>query len=568
MPLNAEELELIRHSTTDEAAYARVVAMFTAREQASRQAKQRLNIYRQLARQFPNGGLYVVDHSLRYLVADGVGLRALGLDSEMLIGRTPREVFDAETAELVEPLYRAALGGTPSNSEIVFAKKTYRAYGMPLYDDDGSVMAGLLMVQDITEQKGVAEELLRQNQLLADMHQIALDMLNRRDLADLLQYIIQSVTAITHSNFAECSLISEGALTVVATTENLRHMLGDCAGRDTAKLMWLAHDRGEPVVLENYQEWDARRPEYDSAPQYAVIELPIMIGTECVGVLSLGRDHPNHPYSKEEVEKGKMLSRLTGLVYDNARLYVEALHEIAERQRYEKQALSLATERKRAEVLSTFIQHASHEFRTPLSVMQTSLYLMNRASDPEIKARKLAQVEKQIEHINRLIDMLVMQATVDSSSPLQREPVSLNLVIHSCIDAAQEKASENGLTVVARITGDLPAISADGELLNVAFSELIGNAIRYTMPGGEITVRTRLAGAYACVEVCDTGIGISAEDLPHIFERFYRRDHAHTTPGFGLGLSIAQRIIERHSGRIEVESADGSGTTFRVLMPL
>ncbi len=568
MPLTSEELELIRYSTTDEAAYARVVAMFTARERAGRQVKQRLNIYKQLARQFPNGGLYVVDHGLRYLVADGVGLRGLGLNSEMLEGRTPREIFAAETAELVEPLYRTALSGTPLSTEIVFANRIYQAHGMPLYGDDGSVMAGLLMVQDITAQKAVAEELLRQNQLLADMHQIALDMLNRRDLADLLQYIIQSVTAITNSNFAECSLVSDGSLTVVATTENLRYMLGDCAGRGTAKLMWLAFDSGEPVVLENYQEWEARRPEYDSAPQYAVIELPIMIGTECVGILSLGRDHPNHPYSKEDIDKGKMLSRLTGLVYDNARLYVEALHEIAERQRYEKQALSLAAEHKRAEVLSTFIQHASHEFRTPLSVMQTSLYLMNRASDPEIKARKLAQVEQQIGHINRLIDMLVTQATVDSSSPLQREQVSLNLVIHSCIDAVQERANENGLTVVTEMTHDLPSISADDELLNAAFSELIGNAIRYTTPGGKITVRTRLAEAYVCIEVSDTGVGISAEDLPHIFERFYRRDHAHTTPGFGLGLSIAQRIIERHSGRIEVESAEGTGTTFRVLLPI
>ena len=524
MPLTPNELEIIRQSTTDEAAYQRVVEVFAARELARRDLRQQLAIHRQLVRQFPNDGLYVVDRSMRYLVADGIGLRALGLSSEMLEGKTPDEVFPPDVVALVEPLFRNALDGKPYSTEVSFLGKLYLTHSMPLYDDNDSVMAGLLVVQDITEQKLMAKELLRQNKLLEDMHQIALDMLNRHNMGDLLNYIIDSAAAITDSDYVECSLLNEGRLVVMAATANMAHMVGDCPGRNQAILMWEAFDHGKPVVIENYQTWPQRRSEYDSTPTYASAELPILIGPESVGVLSLGRARPDYTYSKEDLESGQMLSRLTGLVYFNARLYNEALREIAERKRFEQQALELATESKRADVLSKFIQHASHEFRTPLAVMQTGLYLMNRVTDPDARKKKSAQIEEQIRRISHLVDMLVLQAVVDSGAALNRVPVSIPTLVRSCVDALSARFAMKGLNAVIDVPTGLPMLNADGDLLYEALDQFLDNAIRYSLDDGTIRVKARQTDMQVMLEVSDTGIGISPEDLPHVFERFYRRD--------------------------------------------
>jgi signal transduction histidine kinase len=97
---------------------------------------------------------------------------------------------------------------------------------------------------------------------------------------------------------------------------------------------------------------------------------------------------------------------------------------------------------------------------------------------------------------------------------------------------------------------------------------VLNNALRHTPTGGTITIRSRRLDDHALIEIADTGAGIHPEDLPHIFERFYRSDKAGTTRGFGLGLAIARNIIEQHQGTIEVESEPGTGSTFRIVVPL
>ncbi|MFN8530605.1 MAG: sensor histidine kinase [Anaerolineae bacterium] len=114
----------------------------------------------------------------------------------------------------------------------------------------------------------------------------------------------------------------------------------------------------------------------------------------------------------------------------------------------------------------------------------------------------------------------------------------------------------------------LPRIRGDFDYLSDALGQILENALRFTLPDGTVTIVTGATESSVWIEVRDTGIGIEEDELPHIFETFWRNDKAHTTPGFGLGLPIAKRIIAQHNGEISVSSYQGQGTTFRVTLPL
>lgn len=248
---------------------------------------------------------------------------------------------------------------------------------------------------------------------------------------------------------------------------------------------------------------------------------------------------------------------------------IASFTDITRRKEAEKRALQLAVERQRSSLLAGFIQDASHEFRTPLSIIQTSLYLLNRSADPAIRAEKSQMIDVQVRLINRLVTMLVWQVRLESSQwSALRIGIDLNILINQLIHSLRTEIQNRQHTISLYVVGDdVPLIVGDEEMIEIAIRLLLENAIRYTPNNGKIDVRiTKAKGQYE-ISIQDNGVGISDEVLPQIFTRFYRHDAAHTTPGLGLGLSIAQRIVEEHGGRIEVKSKVEVGSTFTMILP-
>ncbi len=204
----------------------------------------------------------------------------------------------------------------------------------PVHGRDGTIINFVEIKQDITEQKILQDQLQKQNDYLSILHQVTLDLLNRRELDDLLQVVVERSAVLLDAPFSELMLVEDGVLVVKAFTANQPGLKGDRVSREEARLSWLAYDTQEPVILDDYSIWEHRREVYPSN-LYAVADFPVIAGDRCLGVLSLGRSQPGYRFTAQQTETGILFARLVALVLDNVSLYDSAMREIAERKRAE-----------------------------------------------------------------------------------------------------------------------------------------------------------------------------------------------------------------------------------------
>ncbi len=217
-----------------------------------------------------------------------------------------------------------------------------------------------------------------------------------------------------------------------------------------------------------------------------------------------------------------------------------------------------------------FTADASHELRTPLSIISGNVELgLKRPRSAEEHREVLEDIREASDRMRSIVEGLLVLARADAKGlPLLREPVSLTAVADEIVRLFRPLAEERGVTVAVASAGDVTAIG-DRDRFKDLISNLVTNAIRYNRRGGSVTVRLSTADGRASLSVDDTGIGIPAEDLPHVFERFYRVDKARSRSagGSGLGLAIVKWIVDTHSGTIAASSEPGVGTRFVVSLP-
>lgn len=216
-----------------------------------------------------------------------------------------------------------------------------------------------------------------------------------------------------------------------------------------------------------------------------------------------------------------------------------------------------------------FLVDVGHELRTPLTVIKGNAALMRRMGCGDEES--LESIESESDRLSRLVGDLLLLAQAESGKlPLAHRPVELDTIVMEGWQQMRVLARDHVSLRIAEI--DQILVCGDRDRLKQVLVNLLGNAVRYTPSGGQITLTLCKVENQACLKISDTGPGISPEDLPHIFERFYRAEKARTRQrdgqGFGLGLSIAYWIVRNHAGRIEVETELGKGTTFIVWLPL
>lgn len=232
------------------------------------------------------------------------------------------------------------------------------------------------------------------------------------------------------------------------------------------------------------------------------------------------------------------------------------------------EAMSLHLERQRSQIINSFIENASHEFRTPLSVIKSSAYLLGRQAGGPTGARHVVQINEYADRINALVDDLQLIASLDSGEALGREPIELDELVRSVVDGfGLAQTALKNQTLAVSIDHALPMLRGNSEELCQALQKILHNAIRYTPNGGAINMTAAAFEGGVRITVTDNGIGMDAQTAQAAPQRFYRLDTARTTAGFGLGLSIAQRIVERHGGTLAIESVPNQGTSVIITLP-
>lgn len=356
-------------------------------------------LQRTLIDNFPNGMVALFDHELRYTVAGGLGLRDIGLPPADLEGKRLRDIFPPEVYERDEPALRAALAGETRIAELAFGDQYFEVRTMPVYDDGGQIIGGLVVSQNVTQR-----------------------------------------------------------------------VLGQRAQVEQARLQ---------TAFEKQRE----------------------------------------------------------------------LNDLKTR----------------------LMRTLSHEFRTPLSLILTASELLQHYADQmtdERRAEHYAQITEQVTHLAAMLRDIntVVQGAADDTL---HDAVPLNLV-DLCRAVFDRFTAERGSDHVMHFNGSPAEIVITGEahLLEQAVSNLLANAILYSPGGTTVGLTVHIDESAAVVTVADEGVGIAADDLPHIFEPFFRTPQADMVGGVGLGLSIVQTVAERHHATITVESEPGQGTTVRLIFPL
>jgi len=190
--------------------------------------------------------------------------------------------------------------------------------------------------------------------------------------------------------------------------------------------------------------------------------------------------------------------------------------------------------------------------------------------EPELVHRYLLTAQRDVMSLSALIDDLFQMSQLDAGGfPLHRAPASLNDLVSDTLESFSQLAKQQEITLEGQVESDVDPVLMDTQAIGRVFNNLISNALRHTPPQGRVSVWVRREGPGVDVTVSDTGEGIRGQDIPHIFERFYRGDASRRrgTGGAGLGLAIARGIVQAHGGDIHVQSEPGKGTQFTFHLP-
>ncbi|MEP6694031.1 MAG: GAF domain-containing protein [Chloroflexota bacterium] len=313
----------------------------------------------------------------------------------------------------------------------------------------------------------------------------------------------------------------------------------------------------EPLIVKDYQTWEGRTAVGQETGLRACLAVPLLRSGRVLGALGIRSYDATVVYTEDD-------ARMLTLFADQAAAALTTVEAFAR----QRQAVEQLERLNRAK--SEFVSIVSHEFRTPLTGIQGFSEMMRDEQLSTEEMREYAgDINKDAQRLNRMIDeMLDLDRMESGRMTIHTEPMDLNAVVDEAVDRVRPNAP--GHTLTLDLQADLPRIRADRDRLTQVASNLLNNAVKYSPTGGRITVSTRTDAEGVRLDVRDEGLGIPADSLESIFERYSRVDSLATRdiPGTGLGLPIVRQIVQLHGGKVWAESDLGRGSVFHVVLPL
>jgi PAS domain S-box-containing protein len=273
---------------------------------------------------------------------------------------------------------------------------------------------------------------------------------------------------------------------------------------------------------------------------------------------SSGEYRPVEVVAQPEIEEGKVKS-VWALVRD-----------LSKDEQLAKQQEELSQEKRHVQSLLDLIRAAATRARNPLTRVSLAAYWLSRQTSNPGALSSAEIIELQVQHLVQLLERLLAMAELDANrAHFSFRPVQLNRTISYIGDTTYPLAETKKITLTFKPADNLPPVRGDELQLYRAIKEVVDNALEYTPENGTVTVSTFRKETYGVVEVQDTGIGIAADLMPHLFQKFYHFNRLTSAPEkLGLGLPIAKKIVEQHDGTINVESVAGAGSTITIAIPL
>ncbi len=319
---------------------------------------------------------------------------------------------------------------------------------------------------------------------------------------------------------------------------------------------------GEPLLLRDVRE----SPYYFEVADDVESELavPVQVGNEVIGVLNVEMAAPD-AFDENDQRLFSAIAAQLGVVLENARLY----QRLQKRQEELSQTYEKLRELDR--LRTEMVQNVNHEIRTPFSLIQGYLALLLDGDLGPLQEKQrdaLITIRERTARLASIIQNLTLLEKIPREQP-QMSPIPLIDVLQHTLVKFRHMAHQAGLQMEEDLPPGLPLVQGDREQLNLVFSHLLENAIKFSPEGGTITIRAWANDDWNYVFIADEGIGIAPEHIDRIFERFYQVDGSTTRRfgGMGLGLALAWEIVEAHDGVIDVESEPNEGSTFIVKLP-
>jgi len=301
------------------------------------------------------------------------------------------------------------------------------------------------------------------------------------------------------------------------------------------------------------------------APIQSALCVPILDEGRVIGVIDVESDRLAD-FDGGDQSLLEAVADTVAIGLRNTRLYEEA------RLRADELAAALARQEELDHLKNEFIQNVSHELRTPLALIRGYAEMLNRGELGELQPAQrdpVTVITRRARMLSDLIQDITLVLETEASPP-EPEPVLLGELTRVAVDDFQVAAEQAELTLHAEITPHLPPVNGSYTYLRRVLDNLLGNAAKFTLTGGTITVRVQQEGEQIALEVSDTGVGIPPDQLERIFERFYQVDGSarRRYGGIGLGLALVKETIETYGGHVTVESQVGRGSTFTVFLPI
>jgi signal transduction histidine kinase len=433
------------------------------------------------------------------------------------------------------------------------------------------------MTSDITERKRSEEAQRQYAERLALLHEIDQAILAAKSIEDIADAALSRIQRSVHSWRVKVMLFDfdlAEAVVVASYCEGVRLLPGERLPlTDLGSLVTLRP--GELYVINDLTELLAPSPgqlRQISEGARSSVDAPLIVLGQLIGVLSLDATQWD-AFHGEVADVAREVADQLAVAIQNARLLEQTQRHAKElEQRVAERTRELAAANERLTELdrlkSKFVSDVSHELRTPIANLKLHVELLERGR-PEKHEHYLTVVKQQARRLGQLVDDILNLSRLEMGKQrVAFGPVDLNFVVDQIVTAHQPRAESSTLTLSFVPLPDLPPVRGEVNQLAQVVTNLLSNALNYTATGA-IRVTTSQNSTAACVQIEDTGMGIDSEDLPNIFDRFYRgrRSQRSETPGTGLGLAIVKEIIDLHEGRLEVSSMVKQGTTFRVWLP-